>query len=356
MPRQSRRESIDPCEVQVVHCIQRCVRKAFLCGTDPSTGASYEHRRAWIRCRMEFLTSVFAIECLTFAVMSNHLHVILRTRHDVAKFWSDEEVARRWLLLHPNYRQQERPSSCHPDRLAQWLVGDKELIKELRLRLSDISWWMRSLAEPIAVRANKEDDCTGRFWQGRYKSQLILDDASLLACACYVDLNPIRAAMAETLGTSKFTGANERVEDLAKVEPSDRNQTLEWERDRERKQSGWLSPVEIDRGTCSEKEGRSNPRRTSEKGFLAISVTRYIQLLDWTACQLRPNKQGATPGQIPPILSLLGIKPESWCEVVSKYGRVFKRVAGKVESVAKEAGRRKQKWLQAPGSVMIGAC
>ena len=58
MPRLARGEVIDPAQVQVVHCIQRCVRRAFLCGDDPLTGQSYEHRREWIRQRLKFLASV----------------------------------------------------------------------------------------------------------------------------------------------------------------------------------------------------------------------------------------------------------------------------------------------------------
>ena len=79
MARQARGEYLDPSEVQVVHAVQRCVRRAFLCGRDPLTGKSFEHRRQWIRDRLEFLASVFGVDCLTYTVMSNHLHVVLRS-------------------------------------------------------------------------------------------------------------------------------------------------------------------------------------------------------------------------------------------------------------------------------------
>ncbi len=73
MARQARGEVIDPTQVQVLHAVQRCVRRAFLCGNDAYSGQSYEHRRGWIRDRLEFLASVFGIDCLTYTVMSNHL-------------------------------------------------------------------------------------------------------------------------------------------------------------------------------------------------------------------------------------------------------------------------------------------
>ena len=73
MARLARREMIDPSEIQVCHAVSRCVRRAFLCGDDPVSGESYEHRRQWIRDRLEFLASVFGIDCLTYAIMSNHI-------------------------------------------------------------------------------------------------------------------------------------------------------------------------------------------------------------------------------------------------------------------------------------------
>ena len=55
---------------------------------------------------------------------------------------------------------------------------------------------MLQLADHVAVRANREDECTGRFWEGRFKSQPLLDEAAVLTCSAYVDLNPVRAAIA----------------------------------------------------------------------------------------------------------------------------------------------------------------
>src|SRR6056297_555616 len=196
MPRPKRSEQFDPAEVCIVHVVQRCVRRAFLAGVDRQTGKDYSFRREWMRRRMEALASVFGIDVLTYAVMSNHLHLILRNRPDVVATWSDQEVAIRWLRVFPGRRLEEHLAEPTENDV-KMLVNQPERLKVIRERLSDISWFMRALSEPIARMANRQDECTGRFWEGRFKAMRIVDEAGLLACAMYVDLNPVRAAMVE---------------------------------------------------------------------------------------------------------------------------------------------------------------
>ena len=83
MARQARKVSMDPSKVQVFHVIKRCVRRSFLCGTDSQSGKCYDHRKQWLRERMEFLCSIFAVDLLTYTVLSNHCHLILRSRPDL---------------------------------------------------------------------------------------------------------------------------------------------------------------------------------------------------------------------------------------------------------------------------------
>jgi REP element-mobilizing transposase RayT len=173
-------------------------------------GTFTSFRKEWIRQRIEKLASVFGVDVLTYAIMSNHLHVVLRNRPDVVETWSDKQVALRWLQIFPGKRIDEHlgdPTTNDVDSLAK----NKERLAIVRLRLSDISWFMRALSEPIARLANLQDEVTGHFWEGRFKAQRIIDESTLLACCMYVDLNPIRAAMAQSPEKSEFTGAYDRI-------------------------------------------------------------------------------------------------------------------------------------------------
>ncbi len=210
MPRRPRAEVFDPQDICIVHCIQRCVRRACLAGLDPVTGKNFDSRREWIRSRMERLASVFGIDVLTYAILSNHLHIVIRTRPDVVDAWGDKEVATRWLKLFPGRRIDEHLGQPTVSDV-EALCADANRLKTIRIRLSDPSWFMKALCEPIARMANLQDECTGHFWEGRFKAQRIVDEAGLLACSMYVDLNPIRAAMANSPEESVHTSAYDRI-------------------------------------------------------------------------------------------------------------------------------------------------
>ena len=183
MARQARGEFLHPSEIQIVHTTQRCVRQAFLCGVD-QVGVSFEHRRQWIRNRLEFLASVFGIDCLTYTVLSNHLHLVLRSRPDIVAQWSDLDVARRWWRLCPLRRTVDGLPAEPTDAELGMILNDPCRLAELRLRLSDISWWMRCTSQNIAQRANREEERSGRFWEGRFSAQLIIDEASFWLVRC----------------------------------------------------------------------------------------------------------------------------------------------------------------------------
>ena len=118
MARARRRDVIDEDRIGAYHCINRCVRRAFLCGYDAASGKSYDHRKAWLQDRLRQLAGLFGIDVLAFAVLSNHFHAILRNRPDVVASWSDEEVARRWRAIFPaQYNDDGSAATPTPEQL-----------------------------------------------------------------------------------------------------------------------------------------------------------------------------------------------------------------------------------------------
>lgn len=176
------------------HCICRCVRRAHLCGEDKLTGQDYSHRKKWVINRLKQLQQVFTIDLCAYAIMGNHYHLVLHVNKAAAEALNEMEVVTRWHHLFKLPSLVSRYLSGSAATVAEQRKA-QEKIADWRERLSDLSWYMRCLNEYIARKANAEDSCTGRFWEGRFRSQAILDEAGLLTCMTYVDLNPLRAGV-----------------------------------------------------------------------------------------------------------------------------------------------------------------
>ncbi len=161
MPK-ARYQQVSLSDTPYYHCVSRCVRRAFLCGEDNVTGKSYEHRKQWIQERLKHLSETFAVEVCAYAIMSNHVHTVLRLLPTQAECWSEEQIIRRWQQLFSLPVLIERYQMGQCDTPAQQRQA-QQVISQWRERLSDLSWFMRCLNEPIARQANIEDKCTGRF-------------------------------------------------------------------------------------------------------------------------------------------------------------------------------------------------
>lgn len=297
------------------HCVSRCVRKAYLCGVDFYTGQSYEHRRDWIEARLLMLASVFSIDICAYAVMSNHLHLVLRVDSKKEKAWSAQEVLTRWHILFKGTLLSQRflnGDKLNPSEFA-FLMEKVEIFRE---RLIDISWFMRALNEPIARKANQEDKCTGRFWEGRFKSQALLDEAAVLACMAYVDLNPIRAKIAKTPKTSDFTSIKRRIQAAMKGE-----------------QPTELLPFV------------GNETLNSPKGLM-LCARDYLQLVDETGRMIREDKRGAISPKCAEILNRLNISQENWVKMTSDFGCLFKGPVGTLEELTRYCHHLKRKRRQ----------
>ena len=380
MTRPNRSEQFRHDEIAIIHCVQRCVRRAFLAGEDDVSGTDYSYRREWIRRRFEALASVFCIDVLTYAILSNHLHSILRSRPDVLAKLSDQEVAIRWLRVYPGYRMEEQ--LAEPSEIdVKALVADPEKLAEVRTRLSDISWFMRALAEPIARMSNAQDKCTGRFWEGRFKAQRIVDDAGLLACSMYVDLNVVRAALAEGLEDSLHTSIYDRIEaekgmlipsaafDLIPITHEEsvaqrRKSLAEQLHDKKTKKEkeakrvprdGWLSPLSLSGDVpSSDPQVHRDGLRASDKGFLRMDLSSYKKLLSWVA----QNKPSAGKAVLPKSLSdelvSCGVVPEMLSDLVWNFKKYFSRCVGGSESMSGDAKRIGRRWHR--GQRLAAAC
>lgn len=333
----ARKEIVSEGVIGIYHCISRCVRQAFLCGIDAYTGKSYEHRKGWIRNRLQHLAEGFAVDIFAYAVMANHLHVVIQNRPDVAENWSDEEIALRWLKLFPAYNNFDDPDEIQ--NAATKLARNEERILELRKRLSSVSWFMRCLNEHIARRANNEDECKGRFWEGRFKSQALLDESAVLACMAYVDLNPIRAGIAATPETSFFTSVHERIMSRMikqKSEFTGNTDLISYGEnpvDIERKDpADWLTPF-------------SDEADKDQSSTLNMSLDEYLNLVDWTGRWARGEGKASIPGHIAPILSRLNVEAESWTDTVRGYGGLFRRAVGRIDSMVKAANNVGLRWF-----------
>ena len=350
MARLSRAEIFDPSEIVAVHTMARTNRRCFLLGEDQFTGKNFDHRKRWIEDKLKQLAANFGIDVLAFSCLSNHFHLVLRSRPDVVKTWDDTEVARRWWSLCPQRKiksEIDGKKNWVPVEPTEWdlnsIRNDPVKLATIRSRLSDISWWMRLLCQYIALRANGEEgEGLGRFWQSRFKAVRILDEESLLACAAYVDLNPIRAALAETLEASDYTSVQRRIEAIEEnVEAiNDSNAATIVNR-----ADDFLSPISIDeRNDPLAAQPSRSGKRCSDKGFLALADAEYLTILDWIARDTIAGKRGQTPVEAPPVFERLGIDAQEWSRMVKDFGRTFKNVAGKPTSIEQarslKSGRR----------------
>jgi hypothetical protein len=351
MARIARESQFTSAENAILHVVNRAVRRVHLMGQDEFSGKNFDYRKLWIQRRINVLASFFGIDLLAFSILSNHVHLVLRQRPDLVASWDDTEVARRWLMLCPRKRSRDG-SPCPPtEGQLNSIRNDPSKLKEIRSRLSDASWWMRLMCQTIAQRINAEDQATGKVWENRFRAVRLLDEASLLACAAYVDLNPIRAALAELLEHSDYTSVQLRIQALKqRVEqdclqeatqkagpmPDTPNSIPETDCVSANRPDRMLAPIHLDELNDAGKLQASNSAyRCSDRGFLNMTTTEYIELLDWTARSVAPGKAGTTPADAPAILQRLnlGISPQSWCELVKNFGKLFNIVAGKPHAV-----------------------
>jgi hypothetical protein len=198
------------------------------------------------------------------------------------------------------------------------------IITRWRERLYDVSWFMKCLNESLARRANAEDDCTGKFWEGRFKSQALLDEAGLLTAMAYVDLNPIRAGIAPTPEKSEFTSIEQRIREVR----------TSLEEGSEDPKVASVVPL---------KRFHGEPADQSE---LPYRLGDYLELVDWTGRTIRADKRGSIEDCLPPIMQRLNIDADAWRLAMKPRGNVFGRAMGRLGRLRLHANTLGQSWVR----------
>ena len=261
-----------------------------------------------------------------YAIMSNHYHIVLRINADLAANWTKADIVERWTMLFTGSVLVSRYMAGECSSEAEEAKAE-ELISMWKERLMDISWFMRCLNEGIARQANKEDNCKGRFWEGRFKSQALLDEQALLACMVYVDLNPIRAGIADTLEDSAYTSIQQRIAQYTN--------TISVDKINETSNAQDVANLELSCFIGDDPNAIGIPYHLAD----------YFELTDWTGRAILENKTGFIPEQTPHILSKLGIETQTWVETIGHFGHQFYSHVGPADKMQEVCKRVGKKWM-----------
>lgn len=228
-------------------------------------------------------------------------------------------VAERWLRAYPG--KLDKPQFAKQRELKkQAIMGDKNKLKQYRKRLGSLSWFMGRLNEPLAKQSDEEEFCTGRFWQGRYSSQALLDEAAVFSCMTYVDLNPIRAKITETIEQLDHTSIKKRINHLQKLDPTRVESTLE--------QSIAAITDEL------------------QEKIISMSLKNYIELVEWTGQSIvHPNK-AKLPPHIASSLSTLNLQQNHWLKQIENFNQNYCHIVGPVEQIRTKAKELKLRCMK----------
>ena len=196
--RRSRSERIPEGQPGIWHIVSRCVRRERLL-----EGPGH---REWMVGALASWMHVLAVEVLGYALMGNHIHLILRSRPDIAASWLPGQVRRRKVAA----ATVADGRACGLDDVGTGPALTAEEIVAARQKLSHPGPMLRAVKEAFARRLNLQHGTSGHVWESRYHDVALLDAGGVLACQVYVDLNPFRANLVEDPALSSFCSARHR--------------------------------------------------------------------------------------------------------------------------------------------------
>jgi hypothetical protein len=247
------------------------------------------------------------------------------------------EVIQRWAQLYQGpliirrYLSEKRKEMSSGE-----LLQVDKLADEYRQRLCDLSWFMKNLNEFISRKANAEDDVKGHFWESRYKCQALLDEQALLAAMAYVDLNPVRAAMAETPEASAHTSVQERINTVKSAQ----------------------CPAEVQQDPSALHQNSAEFATTPEAPLMPFDPTLhvqagipfalddYLELVDTVGRAVHPSKRGYIPEHTPAILVRLGIDVDKFIAHSNQFIERFGNHVGTPARLIKLAAVRNAHYLR----------
>lgn len=309
----ARKQIVDDQTAGFYHCTNRCVRRTFLCGIDKLTGKDFSHRKDWLENRMLELTTIFSVDIYAYTVMENHYHIVLYSAPLEPLSWTDEQVAKRWLLAYPG-RLNLAENAKLREMKKQAIMADVGKLKTYRKRLGSLSWFMGRSNEPIAKQSNGEDYCTGKFWEGRYSAQALLDETAVFSCMAYVDLNPARAKITEKLDESNNTSIKKRLNNIQNT--LNKNELNE--------------NIEAIAGQIKQRN-------------LLMPLKDYIELVEWTGKSIIHPNRASIPAHITPILQRLNLQRNHWLHQIENYSTNYCHVVGSVEKIREKAAQLKRR-------------
>lgn len=296
------------------HCTTRIVRRSFLCGFDRKTQTNYEHRRAWIEDLIHRVSEAFCIQILTYAVMSNHYHLVVYINPELAQSLTAAEVAERWGKIWSVSDVVKRFLDHEPLSDAEYRQAEAQ-IETWRSHLANLSKLMAYLNQKTSRRANKEDKVTGHFWEDRFASQALLGEEAVVQCMAYVDLNAVRAKMHDTPEASVHTGIHYRL-----------NNPFHH-----------LMPFDNARTPNSEFEET-----------IPCEWEDYLQLVDWTGKAIVHGKRGSIPMDFPSILTRIGLSQADWMKRMVPTPGFRQRALGTADQLKAYCRAIGQKWFKRP--------
>ncbi len=208
---------------------------------------------------------------------------------------------------------------------------------------------MRGVNETIARMANEEEGAKGRFWEGRFKSQALLDETALLSCMAYVDLNPVRAGMEKDLVDGDFTSIQQRLFDYVKRKPL-KNTAERQVVKKINTQQQLKTDLKLDKLPEAPLMPFDGSSHTDIHVALPFTREDYFELVDTTGRAIRDDKKGFIPSEMPALVARLGIKPHKWLDHVRDFSRWYGSAAGMMSKMEDYAHMRQKRWCKGVGA------